>query len=331
MLSNTANWQQALKNVITNPHDLIKCLELDINLLPAAERAAKLFPLRVPKGFVARMQKGNINDPLLKQVLPLDAELNEVPGFSLDPLQESTYNPISGLIHKYQNRVLLTVTGACAINCRYCFRRHFPYNENNPGSSGWEKALTYIESDTSIKEVILSGGDPLLATDKALKNLIDKIASIPHIKILRIHSRLPIVLPERITDNLITYLTSTRLKVVMVLHCNHANEIDDTVFSVVELMRAAKITTLNQAVLLKGVNDSVTALVNLSEALFEIGILPYYLHLLDKVQGAAHFEVEEGKAKVIYQTLATYLPGYLVPKFVYEQPGALSKLPFDKK
>lgn len=321
------NWQNLLKEVITDPVELLEKLELNPSLLPAAQRVAQLFPLRVPAGFVARMQKGNPYDPLLQQVLPLAAEEIKSVGFSQDPLLEKSVNPLPGLLHKYHGRVLLTIAGACAINCRYCFRRHFPYAENIPGGKAWQNILAYIQADSSISEVILSGGDPLLANDHYLRKCADDLANIAHVNILRIHSRLPIVLPERITTDFLNWFSATRLQTILVTHSNHANELDDSVQRAIEKLRQRKISVLNQAVLLKGVNDNIEALVNLSQRLFACGILPYYLHLLDKVQGAAHFAVAEEKTKQLLMALRERLPGYLVPKCVYEQGGALSKLP----
>lgn len=321
------NWQVSLKKVITSPAELVEKLGLQASFLSPAERAATLFPLRVPEGFVRRMEKGNPADPLLQQVLPLAAEETTVAGFSCDPLQEQAVNSIPGLLHKYHGRVLLTITGACAINCRYCFRRYFPYTENKIGGKAWQTILAYIAADTSIREVIFSGGDPLLAQDHYLARCARDLATISHVKILRIHSRLPIVLPERITTEFLNWFTETRLQAVLVTHSNHANELDDSVKQAIEHLRQRNISVLNQAVLLKGVNDNVEALVNLSERLFACGILPYYLHLLDKVQGAAHFMVDEAKAKQLLIALRERLPGYLVPRCVYEQGGALSKLP----
>lgn len=321
------DWQTLLKEVITEPAELLDMLELNASLLPTAQRAAKLFPLRVPAGFVARMEKGNSADPLLQQVLPLAAEEIATAGFSHDPLREHVVNPLPGLLHKYQGRVLLTMTGACAINCRYCFRRHFPYSDNIPGGKAWQSILAYIKADTSISEVIFSGGDPLLASDHYLRKCADELADIAHVNTLRIHSRLPIVLPERITTDFLNWISSTRLQTILVTHSNHANECDDSVQRAIEKLRARKIIVLNQAVLLKGVNDSVEVLINLSQRLFACGILPYYLHLLDKVQGAAHFAVPEEKAKQLMAALRERLPGYLVPKCVVEQAGASSKLP----
>jgi EF-P beta-lysylation protein EpmB len=285
------------------------------------------FPLRVPRGFVARMQKGNLEDPLLKQVLPLNQELMPTFGFSKDPLHEKEATKLPGLLHKYRDRVLLTLVSACAINCRYCFRRHFPYEENNPGIEGWNHAIDYIKNNSEIKEVIFSGGDPLILKDMQLQELTQKIAKISHVKRLRIHTRMPIVLPERITDELLHWLTASRLTSIMVVHANHANEIDDSVTIAMDKLLKAGIRVFNQSVLLKGINDSVSALVELSEKLFDAGIIPYYLHMLDRVQGAAHFEVDEKIARNLVWDMMQELPGYLVPKLVREQAGAPAKIP----
>ncbi|BBB15073.1 lysine 2 3-aminomutase [Candidatus Rickettsiella viridis] len=321
------NWQSALKDVITSPAELLDVLGLNSSLLSAAERSAKLFPLRVPRGFVSRMQKGNPDDPLLRQILPLVEEETIVPGFSPDPLNETSTNPIPGLLHKYNGRVLILVAGACAINCRYCFRRHFPYQENISGGKSWAAILDYIAADPSIYEVIFSGGDPLLANDKYLEKCIHDLAAIAHLKTLRIHSRLPIVLPQRITADFATILTATHLQAIMVIHCNHANELDDSVAIAIDYLRQKKIVVLNQSVLLRGVNDSVQTLIELSQRLFALGVLPYYLNLLDKVQGAAHFEVNEKHAKSLVKGMREKLSGYLVPRLVKEQAGAAFKLP----
>jgi EF-P beta-lysylation protein EpmB len=319
-------WQAALIDAVTDPQELLELLELDPILLTAAQAAAKLFPLKVPRGFIARMQKRNIADPLLRQVLPIGDEYQEVRGFTPDPLGEAKMNPLPGLLHKYQGRVLLTPTGACGVNCRFCFRRHFPYTKNNPGVEGWQQALNYIAEDKSITEVILSGGDPLVMSDTSLQDLTQKLNSISHLKRLRIHSRMPIVLPERITSELITWLTSSRLKPVLVTHCNHPQEINQPVMTAMRYLTESGVYLLNQAVILKGVNDNVATLVNLSEALFAIGILPYYLHLLDKVQGTAHFDIDLKAAQALHSQMAQQLPGYLVPKLVCEQPGAPAKV-----
>lgn len=321
------NWQSALKEAITTPAELLNVLALNSSLLTVAKRSATLFPLRVPRDFVARMQKGNPNDPLLRQILPLSEEEIIMPGFSQDPLSEKSMNPIPGLLHKYSGRVLLIMAGACAVNCRYCFRRHFSYQTNRLGGKTWQIMLDYIANDTGIYEVIFSGGDPLLANDSYLEKCIHDLAAIPHLKTLRIHSRLPIVLPQRITLDFANLLTATRLQTVMVTHCNHANELDDSVARAIDSLRQKKITVLNQSVLLRGVNDGVETLIDLSQRLFECGILPYYLHVLDKVQGAAHFEVGEAQAKALVKKLREKLSGYLVPSLVKEQAGTRFKLP----
>jgi EF-P beta-lysylation protein EpmB len=325
-LNKISAWQTALSNAITDPHELLQMLELDASLLDAAKAAGRVFPLKVPRGFVARMEKGNLNDPLLQQVLPLGAELVETPGFHQDPLQEADVNPIPGLLHKYKGRVLLTFVGTCGINCRYCFRRHFPYGENNPGMEGWEKALSYIAKDPTIDEVILSGGDPLVANDKTLRVFSEKLNAIPHIKRLRIHSRMPIVLPERITPEFIQWVSELKQKPVLVTHCNHPQEINQAVKEAMRELTAVGVVLLNQAVLLKGINDDAGTLADLSETLFAAGIQPYYLHLLDKVQGSAHFDMTQKRAQSLHWELSQRLSGYLVPKLVYEKGGAPAKL-----
>lgn len=320
-----ASWQAALADLITDPAELLAILSLDLKLLPAAKLATQAFPLRAPRGYVARMRKGDLNDPLLQQILPIGAELVTTSGYTTDPLAEKDANPIPGLLHKYHDRVLITLTSACAVHCRYCFRRHFPYADNNPGTAGWEHMIDYINQHPEINEVILSGGDPLAVNDKLLAKFIDKLAQVKHVKRLRIHSRLPIVLPERITDEFINILTTSRFDIVIVVHANHAQELDDTVAIAIHKLRQAKIHLLNQTVLLRGINDRVETLVNLNERLFAIGILPYYLHVLDKVQGAAHFDLPLEYARDLHAKLTESLSGYLVPKLVCELPGAKSK------
>jgi EF-P beta-lysylation protein EpmB len=273
------------------------------------------------------MRKGDINDPLLRQVLPLEDELLAAPGYTGDPLGEQEANPHPGLIHKYHGRVLLIVSGSCAINCRYCFRRHFPYQDNKPSRESWQQALAYIAADPSISEVIYSGGDPLTASDSQLRWLTGQVAAIPHVRRLRVHTRLPIVMPSRITAELIEGLSDHRLSTSLVIHSNHANELDDTVASALARLRGAGITLLNQTVLLRGINDDADILSELSERLFALGVLPYYLHLLDKVAGAAHFDTDTGKALALHRALQEQLPGYLVPKLVREIAGARAKTP----
>jgi len=317
------SWQKKLAQGFDSAKDLLNYLHLPVALGSAL--AEQQFVSRVPLGFAARMQKGNPDDPLLLQVLATKNELEEDKNYTVDPLTELDSNPLKGLIHKYHGRVLITLTGICAVNCRYCFRRHFPYQDNNPGRNGLMQICTYIAQDPTITEVILSGGDPLLASDVVIAGLIAQLESIPHVHTLRIHTRIPIVLPERIDENLLSILASTSLKKVMVFHCNHAQELDESVFEACESLRKAGCHLLNQSVLLAGINDKVDTLAELSHALFDHGIMPYYLHVLDKVKGAIHFDMDIAKIKILYQELQHRLPGYLLPRLAREVPGKLSK------
>ncbi|MFO1433575.1 MAG: EF-P beta-lysylation protein EpmB [Candidatus Competibacteraceae bacterium] len=315
-------WQMVLADAITEPAELLRLLDLDPALLPAARAAAALFPLRVPRGFVARMRKGDPADPLLRQVLPLGAELVATPGFSADPLGESQALKAPGVLHKYRGRALLLATGACGIHCRYCFRRELDYAA--AGAGHWRQGLDYLAHDASLSEVILSGGDPLILSNRRLADLLTALAAIPHLRRLRIHSRQPIVLPERIDSGLLRLLGESRFPIVLVLHANHPQEIDAAVAGALHKL-IGKATLLNQAVLLKGVNDSAAVLAALSELMFSLGVLPYYLHLLDPVRRAAHFQVETAQAVALVHTLGTRLPGYLVPRLVCEEPGKPGK------
>ncbi|MBV9576046.1 MAG: EF-P beta-lysylation protein EpmB [Gammaproteobacteria bacterium] len=319
------SWQEALSDLITDPKELLTLLELDPALLEQASLAARLFPLKVPRGFVARMEKGNVDDPLLKQVLPLGLELEVSSAYTADPLAEKNANPLPGLLHKYHGRVLITLTSACAIHCRYCFRRAFPYENNNPSSKGLDKILAYINADTAISEVILSGGDPLAVSDKFLQRFTDQLGLIKHVKRLRIHTRLPIVLPERVTTDFLQWIDNLSLDKVCVVHANHPQEINEEVQTALLQLRKAGVTMLNQTVLLKGINDQVDVLAALSETLFSAGVLPYYLHVLDKVQGAGHFDLPRTEAMRLHHELTSRLPGYLVPRLACEEPGAAAK------
>jgi EF-P beta-lysylation protein EpmB len=318
-------WQTALTHAVTKPAELLQILELDTALLPHAKKAAENFKLRVPRGFIERMEKGNAQDPLLLQVLPLAAENLSSSGFVADPLNEKSVNPVVGLLHKYYGRVLVTLMGICGINCRFCFRREFPYQANNPGQQGWEKIFSYLHAHPEVNEIILSGGDPFIASDLQLQKFTEKLLAISHIKTLRIHTRMPIVLPERITTTLIQWLKKLPLRKIIALHCNHPNEINASVIKKLRKLTSANVTLLNQTVLLKNVNDNAASLCALSEKLFSAGVLPYYLHLLDKVRGAAHFEVKEAVAKKLVKQMQLTLPGYLVPRLVRENPGEKSK------
>lgn len=322
------NWQTQFNDLITNPAELLDILQLSPEqLLSGAILASQQFKLRVPRAFVAKMQKGNVFDPLLLQILPHHLELETQEGFVIDPLAELNANQQKGVLHKYRTRFLLTLTGACAVHCRYCFRRHFPYNENLPKTKDWLDIEQYLLQHPEINEIILSGGDPLSLNNRQLFLWLERLETIPQIKTLRIHSRVPIVIPERLDDELLQRLQASRLHIVMVVHCNHANEIDEVTGQYLQKLRQYGIYALNQAVLLKGVNDNVSTLIDLSYRLFDNGVLPYYLHALDKVQGASHFAIDEQVMYDLYQQLLANLSGYLVPKLVREIAGEPNKTP----
>ncbi|MFG0587021.1 EF-P beta-lysylation protein EpmB [Acinetobacter sp. YQ_14] len=322
------NWQSQLSDLITDPLELLNLLELSTDqLLSGAILASEQFKLRVPRAFVGKMNIRDPLDPLLLQVLPHHLELEEHPEFVTDPLGEEAANQMAGVLHKYQSRFLLTLTGACAIHCRYCFRRHFPYQENLPKNDDWENIKQYIEQNTRINEVILSGGDPLTLNNRKIALWLERLASLPQIKILRIHSRVPIVIPNRIDDELISILKNSRLRIVVVVHSNHAAELDDFTCSKLLQLSLHHITVLNQAVLLKGVNDSAETLNELSLRLFDARVMPYYLHVLDKVKSAQHFDLDSSKIDQIYSDVLASLPGYLVPKLVREIAGEKNKTP----
>ncbi len=311
--------------------ELYSRLQLPIQTTDGILSADAQFPLRVPEPYLQRIEPGNPVDPLLLQVLPQSVEMTLHEGYTNDPLEEAQSNPIPGLVHKYKSRVLIILSGGCAVNCRYCFRRHFPYEGNQLGKAQWLEILSYLQQDDQINEVIFSGGDPLATPDKRIQSFIHDLEKVPHLKRLRIHSRFPIVIPQRITEGLVSMLAKTRLQSIMVIHANHANEIDGNVEDALTKLHRAGVTLLNQTVLLKGVNDSATALTQLSERLFTAHTLPYYLHLLDKVQGAGHFDVDENKAKQLILALQANLPGFLVPKLVREEPNKPSKTLIDLK
>ncbi|HEU4663641.1 MAG TPA: EF-P beta-lysylation protein EpmB [Dokdonella sp.] len=320
-------WQQLWREAVTDPRELLALLGLADRadeLLPAADTG---FALRVPRGFVARMRPGDPDDPLLRQVLPTAAEFGDVPGFTRDAVGDLAARSANGVLHKYDGRALLIATGSCAVNCRYCFRRHFPYAAETAAANRWNEALEHLRADRSIGEVILSGGDPLSLSTAKLAELGDALAAIPHVRRLRIHTRLPIVLPERIDAEFLRWFAGLRLQRVVVLHANHAAEFDAAVDAACARLRDAGATLLNQAVLLRGVNDDAAALAGLSERAFAAGVLPYYLHQLDRVAGAAHFEVEDARARALVATLRRSLPGYLVPRLVREIAGEPSKIP----
>lgn len=320
-------WQLLMRQAVTDPAELLRMLELDDRWLEPARQAAATFGLKVPRGFVARMRTGDPFDPLLLQVLPLHAELEAVQGYVSDPVGDLASTSGAGMLHKYVGRALLITTGACAVHCRYCFRREFPYADNLAAAAQWQPALDALAADPTIEELILSGGDPLSLADHKLQTLTDGLKSLPHLRRLRIHTRQPIVLPERVDSGFAEWLRGLPWPVVIVIHANHANEIDAPVERALSALAACGATLLNQSVLLKRINDSADALTALSEKLFSAGVLPYYLHLLDPVRGAAHFNVEETQAVELMRAAAARLPGYLVPRLVRERAGAPFKTP----
>ena len=321
------DWRQAWREAVRDPRELLGILGLDHLAATLSDDAAAQFPLRVPRGFVARMRHGDPGDPLLRQVLPILDEDRIVPGFELDAVGDEAARRGGGVIHKYQGRALLVATGSCAVHCRYCFRRHYPYAEDTAAAAGWRAAIELVRGDDSIHEVILSGGDPLSLATHKLAELTDALLAVPHLRRLRLHTRLPVVLPERVDAGLLDWLRGLPWPVAIVLHANHANEFDASVDAALADLRATGATLLNQAVLLRGVNDSVDALADLCERGHAAGVLPYYLHQLDRVAGAAHFEVGDAEALALHAALAARLPGYLVPKLVREVAGRPGKTP----
>jgi len=318
-------WQQLWREAVRDPRELLSLVGLADAMPDVSDAAAAQFSLRVPRGFVARMRQGDPHDPLLRQVLPLDAELQPAAGFSLDAVGDGAARAGHGVIHKYAGRALLVATGSCAINCRYCFRRHFPYAQETAAAGGWREALAVIAADPGIEEVLLSGGDPLSLATSKLAELTEALRGIPHVRRLRIHTRLPIVLPERADDELCAWLAALPWPVAVVVHANHANEFDASVDAAMRALRNAGAVLLNQAVLLRGVNDDVDTLAALAERGFAAGVLPYYLHQLDRVAGAAHFEVDDATALALHATLVARQSGYLVPRLVREVAGDASK------
>ncbi|MEE4273171.1 MAG: EF-P beta-lysylation protein EpmB [Thermoanaerobaculales bacterium] len=321
-------WRRHLSGAIRDLDELLETLELDAERLDveATLAHARRFPLRVPRGFVGRMRPGDPNDPLLRQVLPTIREGDEAEGFTTDPVGELGLVGDDGTLSKYRGRALVVATGACAVHCRYCFRRHFPYDGARSDHRRWESALAAVAADETVEELILSGGDPLMLGDGALAALAAGVSEIPHLRRLRVHTRMPVVLPERVDEIFVDWIEALTLPVIVVIHANHPNEIDGDVRRAVAALRAAGATLLNQSVLLAGVNDDAGALAELSKGLIDCGVLPYYLHLLDRVAGAAHFEVDEGRAVEIMSELRQRLPGYLVPRLVREVQGAPSKV-----
>ena len=321
-----AGWKRELATAVRDPAELCRLLDLDPAIGLQAAAASRGFPFLVPRGFVDRMRPGDPADPLLLQVLPRPGELEDAAGFSADPLAEQQARRAGGLIQKYAGRALLLLTGGCAVNCRYCFRREFPYVESGATPAGVAAALEDLAADPSIHEVILSGGDPLLLDDPQLARLVADLGEIPQLRRLRIHSRLPVVLPARITAELVDLLADSRLTVSLVVHANHPAELDGSVAQALGLLAPGVPLRLNQAVLLRGVNDDADTLVALSERLLDLGVSPYYLHLLDRVRGAAAFAVSEDRGRALIDQLWQRLPGYAVPRLAREVPGEPGKI-----
>jgi L-lysine 2,3-aminomutase len=322
------DWKTSLKEAYRCPKKLLA--HLNVNPASLGLDLAPNFMLRVPKEFVDLMEPGNPKDPLLRQVLSIQEELNSPDDFVKDPLNESSFQPIPGVIHKYKNRALLILSGGCAIHCRYCFRRHFPYQKHQWNNEQWEKTLSYLLKHPEINEVILSGGDPLMLPDKDIRITLEKLANIPSITTIRIHTRLPVVIPKRLTSELNAAFEACKKNIVMVFHINHPNEIGASFIATTQKL-PRKVLKLNQSVLLKGVNDDAHVLAKLSTKLFDHSILPYYLHQLDPVQGAHHFLVPFNRAQCIYRDLAVEVSGYLLPKWVQEQPSQPNKTQLQPK
>jgi EF-P beta-lysylation protein EpmB len=319
-------WQQELAEAVTRPEELAAALGLSPTAFAGAHKAGRHFRLQVPRSFVSRMRPGDPRDPLLLQVLPDAAELADAAGYGADPVGESSALRAPGLLQKYRGRALLITTAACAVHCRYCFRREFPYAQQAAEAPRWREALAEIAADSSLEEILLSGGDPLSLSNARLESLTGELARIPHVRRIRVHTRQPVVLPSRVDEGLTRWLRGSPLPIVFVLHVNHPNELDAELIAACARLRATGVTLLNQSVLLAGVNDEAEVLCRLSLRLFEAGVLPYYLHALDRVRGAAHFMVPQERARALAGELTARLPGYLVPRLVREVAGAPSKV-----
>jgi EF-P beta-lysylation protein EpmB len=324
--SKANSWRNELRHAVRDPAQLVAALELPPELIAPAQRASRDFPLFAPRPYVARMRKGDAADPLLRQVLPIESELVSPQGFTADPVGDDLATLSPGLLRKYSSRALLISTGACAIHCRYCFRRHFPYSSGPRSPADWQPAIDRIAADPLIDEVILSGGDPLTLVDEQLAELASRLAEVPHLRRLRVHTRLPIMIPQRVTDELLGWLRGTRLAPIMVIHANHAQEIDEPTATALARLVDAGIPVLNQSVLLARVNDTAEALIDLSRRLVDLRVMPYYLHQLDRVQGAAHFEVPTSRGLELIDQMRRALPGYAVPRYVQEFAGEANKV-----
>jgi len=326
-ITQDVNWQQELASSFTRIQDFLEYVDLSRLYDHSLEHAGRQFSFRVTRHFASLIKKGDPTDPLLLQVLPSAAELQTHPDFSRDPLQDKQAYQGSGILQKYHGRALLISTAACAINCRYCFRRYFPYTSHQAARDKWSAAVEQIQASPHITEIILSGGDPLSLSNARLDDLLTQLQANPRLERLRIHTRLPVVLPDRVDSELLRVLGSVELPLAMVIHVNHPNELSSELHHALQALRGINITLLNQAVLLKGVNDNLEHQVSLCEELYASGVLPYYLHLLDKVAGSMHFEVSKQRARELHQAMAGRLPGYLLPRLVAEIPGSTSKIP----
>jgi len=320
----SANWKKEYAEAILDPAQLLEYLQLPASLLAAAEQAAAQFPLRVPHSYLERMQKARPDDPLLRQVLPLQQELRQYKHYRQDPVGDLDASPLPGLIHKYHDRALVMLSGACAVHCRYCFRRHFPYADHSLHRDNWQAILDYL-ARRQISEVIFSGGDPWSLSDDKLEQVMQDLSSLSTVRRIRWHTRVAVMIPSRVTARLLQLLSQGAAQQIVVLHINHPQEIDTALSQAMQALRGCGLTLLNQAVMLRGINDSAATLAELSQRLFNSGALPYYLHELDKVEGAAHFHVARQRAKRIMRELASQLPGYLLPRYVVEEAGAASK------
>lgn len=325
-LATQKNWQNAFSDTITTFAELAQALDLPVD---SFDTQVGQFPLKVPRRFVQKMVKGDINDPLLKQILPTFQETVQVTGFVTDPLEEQHANPVKGIIHKYASRVLIPVTGACVVHCRYCFRQHFDYHDNLPTQNDWQAISDYINTHPAINEVILSGGDPLSLSNRRLFDIVTTLEALPQVHTIRIHTRVPVMIPERLDEPLLARLANSRCHIVMVIHANHPNEIDADTQHFLGRAKKAGVTLLNQTVLLKSINDDADVLAALNDKLWQAGVLPYYLHVLDKVAGASHFYIDDSQAVAIYWQLLAKCAGYLTPKLVRELPNNAYKTPID--
>lgn len=322
----TPLWRRLLDEAITDPKQLLRALDLDPELLPQIVGGHHQFKIKAPRSYLQRITKGDPNDPLLLQILPQAEETTLKPAnYSSDPVGDLNASPVPGLIHKYTNRALLITSPACAIHCRYCFRREFPYRDAVTSGNHWQQTIEYLTEHSEISEVILSGGDPLTLPDEQLADLANQLAAIPHLKTLRIHTRLPIVLPERINERFLHWLQKLPLHAVVVIHTNHPNELNHQVGEALAAMSNVGITLYNQTVLLRNINDNAEILAELSHKLFEFRVQPYYLHVLDKVAGAAHFDIAIQQSRKIYQQLSSQLSGYLLPRLVQDLPDRPAK------